>query len=97
MRLDPSVYQDLLLSLLPELVLTGWALVLLLFVAWRHKTVSDLRVAGWLTLLALVSTAIATWLASRVRNSRSRGEKGMGANRARLSNPSLRFRLISGM
>jgi len=60
-RLDPSVYRDLLLSLLPELVLTGWALVLLLFVAWRHRTVRDLRIAGWLTLLALVSTAIATW------------------------------------
>ena len=61
MRLDPSVYRDLLLSLLPELVLTGWALVLLLFVAWRHKTVRDLRIAGGLTLLALFSTAIATW------------------------------------
>src|SRR6266571_3255766 len=60
-RLDPSVYLDLLLSLLPELVLTGWALVLLLFVAWRHKTVRDLRIAGWLTLLALISTAVATW------------------------------------
>ena len=61
MRLDPSIYRDLLLSLLPELVLTGWALVLLLFVAWRHKTVRDLRIAGWLTLLALISTAVATW------------------------------------
>jgi len=60
-RLDPAIYRDLLLSLLPELVLTGWALVLLLFVAWRHRTVRDLRVAGWLTLLALLSTAIATW------------------------------------
>jgi len=60
-RLDPSSYGDLLLSLLPELVLTGWALVLLLFVAWRHRTVRDLRIAGWLTLLALLSTAIATW------------------------------------
>ena len=61
MRLDPSVYTDLLLSLLPELVLTGWALVLLLFVAWRHRTASDLRIAGWLTLVALLSTAIAVW------------------------------------
>src|ERR1041384_2208274 len=61
MRLDPAIYRDLLLSLLPELVLTGWALVLLLFVAWRHRTVRDLRIAGWLTLLALLSTAIATW------------------------------------
>ena len=32
MSLDPSTYRDLLLSLLPELVLTGWSLVLLLFV-----------------------------------------------------------------
>src|SRR5207249_9072807 len=41
-NLDPSVSRDLLLSLLPELVLTGWALVLLLFVAWRHQSVRDL-------------------------------------------------------
>ena len=61
MKLDPSVYHDLLLSLLPELVLTGWALLLLLFVAWRHQTVRDLRIAGWLTLAALLSTAVATW------------------------------------
>ncbi len=61
MSLDPSVYGDLLLSLLPEVVLTGWALVLLLFVAWRHRTVQDLRIAGWLTIVALASTAVATW------------------------------------
>ena len=61
MRLDPSVYRDLLLALLPELVLTGWAIVLLLFVAWRHRTVRDVRIAGWVTLLALGSTALAVW------------------------------------
>jgi NADH-quinone oxidoreductase subunit N len=61
MTLDLSRYQDLLLALLPELVLTGWAMVLLLFVAWRHRTVSDLRVTGWLTLAALLSTAVAVW------------------------------------
>src|SRR6266576_1409815 len=61
MRLDPSVYRDLLLSILPELVMTGWALVLLLVVAWRHKTTRDLRIAGWLTLAALGSTAVAIW------------------------------------
>jgi len=48
-NLDPSVSRDLLLSLLPELVLTGWALVLLLFVAWRHQSVRDLRIAGAVT------------------------------------------------
>ena len=61
MNLDPSVPRDLLLSLLPELVLTAWVLVVLLFVAWRHQTARDLRITGWLTLAALVSTAIAIW------------------------------------
>ena len=61
MNLNPAISRDLLLSLLPELVLTGWALVLLLFVAWRHRSVRDLRIAGWLTLLALASTAVAIW------------------------------------
>ena len=61
MSLDFSNANDLLLALLPELVLTGWALVLLLFVAWRHHTVRDLRIAGWLTLAALLSTAVAAW------------------------------------
>ena len=61
MKLDPSIYGDLLIALLPELVLTGWALVLLLFVAWRHRTVRDLRIAGWLTLVALASTAAVVW------------------------------------
>src|SRR5205823_678002 len=56
MRLDPSLYQDLMLSILPELVLTAWSLILLLFVAWRHETIRDLRLAGWLTFAALVST-----------------------------------------
>ncbi|HKC41708.1 MAG TPA: NADH-quinone oxidoreductase subunit N, partial [Gemmatimonadales bacterium] len=61
MSLDLSVSSDLLLVLLPELVLTAWAMVLLLFVAWRHQTVRHLRVAGWLTLAALLSTAVAAW------------------------------------
>lgn len=61
MSLDLSSYSDLMLALLPELVLTGWAMVLLLFVAWRHTTIADLRIAGWLTLAALASTAGVTW------------------------------------
>jgi NADH-quinone oxidoreductase subunit N len=61
MSLDLSIPRELLLALLPELVLTVWALVLLLFVAWRHHTVRDLRIAGWLTLAALLSTAAAAW------------------------------------
>jgi NADH-quinone oxidoreductase subunit N len=61
MTLDPMLYTELLLALLPELVLTGWTLVILLFVAWRHSTVRDLRITGWLTLAALISAAVATW------------------------------------
>ena len=61
MSLDFSSSGDLLLGLLPELVLTGWALVLLLFVAWRHQTVRDLRIAGWLTLAGLLTTGVAAW------------------------------------
>jgi len=61
MSLDLSISGQLLLALLPELVLTGWALVLLLVVAWRHRSVGDLRVTGWLTLAALLSTAVVVW------------------------------------
>jgi NADH-quinone oxidoreductase subunit N len=59
--LDLSLYNELLIALLPELVLTGWALVVLLFVAWRHETARDLRISGWLTLAALVTTAGVVW------------------------------------
>jgi NADH-quinone oxidoreductase subunit N len=58
---DFAAYGDLMLALLPELVLTAWTLVLLLWVAWRHRTVADLRIAGWLALAALASTAAAAW------------------------------------
>jgi NADH-quinone oxidoreductase subunit N len=61
--LDLSVYGELVLALLPELVLTAGAVVLLLLIAWRHRTAGDLRAAGWVTLAALGATAIAVgWL-----------------------------------
>jgi hypothetical protein len=41
-------------ALAPELFLTGAALVVLLFVAWRHSTAADARIAGWLTVASLV-------------------------------------------
>ena len=63
MRLDFANTGDLLRALLPELVLSGWILLLLLVVGWRHRTVRDLRIAGWLALAALASTALAVfWL-----------------------------------
>ena len=52
-----------MLALLPEIILTGWGLVLLLVVGWRHRGPRDLRLAGWITLVALASTAGAVfWL-----------------------------------
>ncbi|HET7789951.1 MAG TPA: NADH-quinone oxidoreductase subunit N [Gemmatimonadales bacterium] len=61
MSLDFSNYRDVLMGLLPELVLCGWALVLLLVVAWRHRSASDLRAAGWVAGVGLLSTALAVW------------------------------------
>jgi NADH-quinone oxidoreductase subunit N len=61
MNLDLSITRELLLALLPEIVLTAWAMVLLIVVAWRHKTVGDLRLTGALTLAALATTGIAVW------------------------------------
>jgi NADH-quinone oxidoreductase subunit N len=61
MSLDLSNTRDLMLALLPEIVLTGWAMMLLVVVAWRHKTARDLRLAGWLTLVGLAGTGAAVW------------------------------------
>ncbi len=63
MNLDLSQYPDLVIALLPEIVLTGWGLLLLLVVAVRHRTAADLRLAGWITLAGLISTAgVVGWL-----------------------------------
>src|SRR5437868_8472790 len=40
-------------ALAPELFLTWAALVVLLFVAWRHSSAADARIAGWLTVVSL--------------------------------------------
>ena len=61
MTLDLSLTRDLLTALLPELVLTGWALALLVVVAWRHRTGGDLRVAGGVALAAFATTAAGVW------------------------------------
>ena len=42
------------LALLPECVLTGWTLVVLLYIAWRHQTERHSRTAGWLSLVGVV-------------------------------------------
>jgi NADH-quinone oxidoreductase subunit N len=44
-------------ALLPEVLLSGWALVVLLVVSWRHRTAEDSRLAGWLSFAGVVVSA----------------------------------------
>jgi len=59
--LDLANARDLLRALLPELTLTLVGMVLLLLIAWRHRTAADLRVAGWVTLAGLAVAGAAAW------------------------------------
>ena len=61
MSLDLANARDLLRALLPELTLTLVGMVLLLVIAWRHRTAADLRVAGWVTLAGLAAAGAAAW------------------------------------
>lgn len=61
MSLDLANSRDLLRALLPELALTLAGMVLLLVIAWRHRTAADLRMAGWVTLAGLAAAGAATW------------------------------------
>lgn len=62
--IDPGQPGGAVLALLPEVVLTAWALVILLAVAWRHRTGADSRLAGKLSLAGYVSAMVATgWMA----------------------------------
>jgi len=59
--LDLANSRDLLRALLPELALTLAGLVLLLVIAWRHRTAADVRLAGWVTLAGLAAAGGAAW------------------------------------
>jgi NADH-quinone oxidoreductase subunit N len=61
MSLDLSNYADLMRALAPESALTILAMLVLLLVAWRHRTVRDLRLAGAFTLASLGVTAAVVW------------------------------------
>lgn len=66
MGIDLATPGGATLALLPELLLTGWALVVLLAVAWRHRTAADTRFVGLLSLFGYIFAVIATgWLAWR--------------------------------
>ena len=56
-RLDLSTPLGVTLALLPEVLLCGWTLVVLLVVSWRHETAEDSRLAGWLSFAGVVLSA----------------------------------------
>lgn len=64
MLIDLSSPGGAALALLPEIVLTGWALVVLLVASWRHRTAADSRAVGILSIAGYVLAVMATgWLA----------------------------------
>jgi NADH-quinone oxidoreductase subunit N len=56
-RLDLGTPLGVTLALLPEVLLTAWALVVLLVVSWRHDTAQDSRLAGWLSFAGVILSA----------------------------------------
>jgi NADH-quinone oxidoreductase subunit N len=63
MNVDLATPGGVALALLPETLLTGWALVLLLWIGWRHANPDAHREAGWIALAGLVTTLGAVlWL-----------------------------------
>jgi NADH-quinone oxidoreductase subunit N len=58
-RFDLSTPLGLTFALLPEILLSLWALVVLLVVSWRHQTAEDSRLAGWLSLAGILVTGAA--------------------------------------
>ncbi len=64
MPIDLGTPEGAALALLPEILLTAWALVVLLVVAWRHRTARDSRFVGTLSIVGYVLALLATgWLA----------------------------------
>jgi NADH-quinone oxidoreductase subunit N len=54
------------LALAPEVLLSICAMGVLLVTSWRHKSVEDSRLAGWLSAVSLAATTVALgWLAWR--------------------------------
>ena len=60
-RIDLSTPWGVTVALLPEVVLSAWALLVLLVVSWRHQNEHDSRLAGWLSFagVALSGAALA--------------------------------------
>src|SRR5882724_5946755 len=58
-QLDLTTPWGVTLALLPEVILSGWALVVLLVVSWRHQGAEDSRLAGWLSFAGVVLSGAA--------------------------------------
>ncbi|MGH7657810.1 MAG: NADH-quinone oxidoreductase subunit N [Gemmatimonadales bacterium] len=62
MNFNPATPTGLAAILAPELLLTGWAIIVLMFLSWRHSTDSDARAAGWLSLPGIaITAAVVVW------------------------------------
>ncbi len=62
--LDLHTPSGVMVAIMPELVLTAAALIVLLVNAWRHQTADDSRLAGFISLggiLAALVTVIVLW------------------------------------
>lgn len=57
--LDLRTPAGVTLALLPEVILTAAALVVLLVNAWRHESAADSRLAGWISLVGVAASAAA--------------------------------------
>jgi NADH-quinone oxidoreductase subunit N len=56
-QLDMSTPEGVALGLLPEILLSGWSLIVLLVASWRHQTAEDSRLAGWLSFAGVALTS----------------------------------------
>jgi NADH-quinone oxidoreductase subunit N len=66
MPLDLDQGRHLALALLPELILTVWALALTLHAAWRHREPGAQKQVGMLSLVGILAAGVAAaWLWSR--------------------------------
>jgi NADH-quinone oxidoreductase subunit N len=62
-QLDTTTPQGVTVALLPEVLLSGWSLIVLLVASWRHGRPEDSRLAGWLSFAGVaVSLAGLAWL-----------------------------------
>jgi NADH-quinone oxidoreductase subunit N len=62
-QLDMSTPQGVTIGLLPEVLLIGWSLIVLLVASWRHGSPQDSRLAGWLSFAGIaLSAAGLAWL-----------------------------------